>query len=286
MNIVDCKFLSRHKRRQLKKAAEEQGFVPGLAVILVGNDPASLTYVNNKKKACDEAGFHSEILHMGENSSLEDVIGAIEHFSSRTDIHGMMVQLPLPRHIDASAVLAAIPPQKDVDCLTPTNLGKVMLGEYDYAPCTPTGIINILDEAGYTLSGKNCVIIGRSNIVGKPLAAMLTKRDMTVTLCHSKTKNLAEITRQADVVVCAVGKANFLTADMVSSDAIVIDVGINRTDDGKLVGDICAEEVSAKVRAITPVPGGVGVMTVTALLENTYKAALLSTTEQSEAREE
>lgn len=286
MNIVDCKFLSRHKRRQLKKAAEEQGFVPGLAVILVGNDSASLTYVNNKKKACDEAGFHSEILHMGENSSMEDVIGAIEHFSSRTDIHGMMVQLPLPRHIDASAVLAAIPPQKDVDCLTPTNLGKVMLGEYDYAPCTPTGILNILDEAGYGLSGKSCVIIGRSNIVGKPLAAMLTQRDMTVTLCHSKTKNLAEITKQADVVVCAVGKANFLTADMVSSDAIVIDVGINRTDDGKLVGDICAEEVSAKARAITPVPGGVGVMTVTALLENTYKAALLSTTERSEAREE
>lgn len=232
-----------------------------------------MTYVNNKCKACDEVGFHSETLHMTSTSTTKDVITAVERFAYRDDIHGVMVQLPLPEHIDEKAVVAAIPPHKDVDGLTPTSMGKLVLGMDTFVPCTPRGIMTVLTDEAHPLSGANCVIIGRSNIVGKPLAAMLTQANATVTLCHSKTENLADITRQADIVICAVGKAGFLTADMVSRGAVVIDVGINRNEGGELCGDVCFDEVAEKANAITPVPGGIGVMTVTSLLENTYKSA-------------
>ena len=260
----------------MRKYCRERNIKPGLAVIVVGDNPASQTYVNNKKKACDEVGFHSEVLHLSQTSSTKDVVTAVENFCKREDIHGVMVQLPLPKHICTSDVIAAIEPSKDVDALTPTNIGKVMIGDYDFAPCTPTGVIAILDDIGCKIEGSNCVVIGRSDIVGKPMAAMLTNRNATVTLCHSKTNNLADITKRADIIICAVGKAGFLTADMISSNAVVIDVGINRTQEGKLVGDVCFSDVLNKAKAVTRVPGGVGVMTVTSLLENTYKAALLA----------
>ena len=272
--VIDCKALSKHIRRDLRRRADELGFAPGLAVIVVGDNPASMTYVNNKCKACDEVGFRSETLHMTSTSTTEDVIAAVERFAIREDIHGVMVQLPLPEHIDEKAVIAAIPSDKDVDGLTPASMGKLILGMDTFAPCTPKGIMTVLTGGAYPLAGSNCVIIGRSNIVGKPLAAMLTQSNATVTLCHSKTENLADITRQADIVICAVGKAGFLTADMVSRGAIVIDVGINRNADGKLTGDVCFDEVAQKAHEITPVPGGIGVMTVTSLLENTYTSAL------------
>lgn len=271
--VINCKEISKDIRTTLRGAVEDLWFKPGLAVIVVGDDPASLTYVKNKCRACDEVGFYNETLHMTSTSTTEDVIAAVKQLAGRNDIHGVMVQLPLPAHIDAKAVLAAIPADKDVDGLTPESIGRLVLGMDTFIPCTPRGIMTILESGAYPLAGTNCVIIGRSNIVGKPLAALLTQANATVTLCHSKTENLADITRRADVVICAVGKAGFLTADMVSENAVVIDVGINRTADGKLVGDVCFEEVSERVRAITPVPGGVGVMTVTSLLENTYKAA-------------
>lgn len=272
--VIDCKAISKHIRRDLRRRVDELGFTPGLAVIVVGDNPASMTYVNNKCKACDEVGFHSETLHMTSTSTTDEVIAAVERFSIREDIHGVMVQLPLPEHIDEKAVIAAIPSNKDVDGLTPASIGKLILGMDTFAPCTPRGIMTVLKGGAYHLAGSNCVIIGRSNIVGKPLAAMLTQANATVTLCHSKTENLTEITRQADIVICAVGRAGFLTADMVSPNAVVIDVGINRSEEGKLVGDVCFDEVAQKVQAITPVPGGIGVMTVTSLLENTYQSAL------------
>lgn len=271
--VINCKGISKDIRMTLRKAAEDLGFKPGLAVIVVGDDPASLTYVKNKRRACDEVGFYNETLHMTSDSTTEDVVAAVKQFANRNDIHGVMVQFPLPSHIDEQAVLAAIPTDKDVDGLTPESMGKLVLGSDTFVPCTPKGIMTILKDGAYPLVGANCVIIGRSNIVGKPLAALLTQANATVTLCHSKTENLADITRRADVVICAVGKMGFLTADMVSENAVVIDVGINRTADGKLVGDVCFDEVSKKVQAVTPVPCGVGVMTVTSLLENTYKAA-------------
>lgn len=273
MNVIDCKAISKHWRRLLKEEIENLGFTPGLAVILVGDDPASMTYVNNKKKACSEVGIHSEILYMSGDSTTDDVVNAVKRFAVRSDINGVMVQLPLPKHINADTVVSAIPPEKDVDALTPESIGRVMFGETVFKPCTPRGIVSILQCMNIPLAGSHCVIVGRSNIVGKPLAAMLTNEDATVTLCHSKTNHLSEITKQADILISAVGKPNFITADMVSDGAIVIDVGINRTDDGKLVGDVCFDEVREVAGAITPVPGGVGVMTVTSLLINTYNAA-------------
>lgn len=274
MNIIDCKAISKHWREIIKGKIAELGFPPGLAVILVGNDPASMTYVNNKKKACGEVGIHSEILYMSEESTTADVISAVKRFAERDDINGVMVQLPLPMHIDANRVIDAIPAEKDVDALTPESMGRLVLGETTFAPCTPSGVVSILKCVVSSLAGLNVVIIGRSNIVGKPLAAMLTKENATVTLCHSKTEHLPEITKQADIVISAVGKPNFITADMIAHGAVVIDVGINRTDDGKLVGDVCFDDVQKIAGAITPVPGGVGIMTVTMLLNNTYIAAL------------
>ena len=280
MNVIDCKAISKQYRRHLKSEAEKLSITPSLAVVIVGNDPASMTYVNNKKKACDEVGFRSEVLYMSEDSTTEDVMAAVARFANRDDICGVMVQLPLPEHIDENQVISVIPPEKDVDALSAISMGKLVLGHPVYKPCTPSGILLILKCLGVPLSGANCVIVGRSNIVGKPLAAMLTQEDATVTLCHSKTKYLANITKQADILISAVGKPNFITADMVSEGTVVIDVGINRADDGKLVGDVCFDDVKEIAGAITPVPGGVGIMTVTSLLTNTYNAALV----QSEPR--
>lgn len=274
MNVIDCKAISKHWRRIVKEKIAELGFHPGLAVILVGNDPASMTYVNNKKKACSEVGVHSEILYMSEESTTAEVISAVRRFAERDDINGVMVQLPLPKHIDANRVIDAIPAEKDVDALTPESMGRLMLGETTFAPCTPSGVVSILKCTVSSLAGLNVVIVGRSNIVGKPLAAMLTKENATVTLCRSKTEHLPEITKQADIVISAVGKPNFITANMIAHGTVVVDVGINRTDDGKLAGDVCFDEVKKIAGAITPVPGGVGIMTVTMLLNNTYIAAL------------
>lgn len=274
MEVINCKGLSRDIRESLRIAADELDVTPGLAVVVVGDDPASMTYVNNKQKACNEVGFLSKVIRMPEEVNTEDVVEAVCDLADLDYIHGIMVQLPLPEHIEADRVIAAIPPEKDVDGLTVMSMGNLFLGRQDgFVPCTPKGIMSILKR--YDLTGANCVIVGRSDIVGRPLAALLTSSDATVTLCHSKTKKLAETTRGADVLISAVGKPGFITEDMVSENTVVIDVGINKLEDGHLVGDVCFEEVAKKVKAITPVPGGVGVMTVTSLLENTLRAAVM-----------
>lgn len=262
--VIDCKAISQAKRDVIKRRAAELGIVPTLAVILAVDDPASQVYVRNKRRACEEVGFNFEMY---------SDVDVVDGLAARQDVHGILVQLPLPSGIDANRVIAQIPPEKDVDALTVINLGKLVLGTYNFAPCTPSGIMTILDSVCGSVSGANCVVIGRSNIVGKPMSIMLTQRNATVTLCHSHTEDLADITSRADILISAVGKAGFVTADMVKQDAIVIDVGINRNREGRLVGDVCFDDVVGKVDAITPVPGGVGIMTVTSLLENTLKAA-------------
>lgn len=274
--VIDCRRISQERRNALGERLRKTKITPGLAVIIVGNDAASQVYVRNKMKACQSLGFVSETYQMDAHSKTEDIVKKIEQLTRNEYIHGILVQLPLPAHIDAKRVIEAIPPEKDVDAITPTNMGRLVLGTHDIAPCTPSGIMHILDDTCGSVSGANCVVIGRSDIVGKPMSILLTHNNATVTLCHSRTEELKEITSKADILISSVGKAGFVTADMVQKDAIVIDVGINRGADGKLVGDICYEEVLEKASAVTPVPGGVGVMTITALLENTYKAALLA----------
>lgn len=265
--VIDCKAISQAKRDAIKRRASELGITPTLAVILAVDDPASQVYVRNKRRACEEVGFDFEMY---------SDIAMVDRLAARQDVHGILVQLPLPSGIDADKVIAQIPPEKDVDALTATNLGRLVLGAYDFAPCTPSGIMTILDNVCGSVSGANCVVIGRSNIVGKPMSIMLTQKNATVTLCHSHTEDLADITSRADILISAVGKAGFVTANMVKQDAIVIDAGINRNRKGELVGDVCFDDVVRKVDAITPVPGGVGIMTVTSLLENTLKAAELA----------
>ena len=265
--VIDCKAISQAKRDAIKRKAAELDITPTLAVILAVDDPASRVYVRNKRRACEEVGFGFEMY---------SDINAVGELVTRQDVHGVLVQLPLPSDIDTNKVIAQIPPEKDVDALTATNLGRLVLGAYDFAPCTPSGIMTILDNVCGSVSGANCVVIGRSNIVGKPMSIMLTQKNATVTLCHSHTENLTDITSCADILISAVGKAGFVTANMVKQDAIVIDVGINRNREGKLIGDVCFDDVVRKADAITPVPGGVGIMTVTSLLENTLKAAELA----------
>lgn len=255
---------------QLEK---EYGVKPGLAVIIVGDDPASQVYVRNKKKACEEAGMYSVVIEMPENITQEALMEQIEQLKGDDKIHGILVQLPLPKHLNEEAVIAAIPPEKDVDAFHPINTGKIMIGNYDFLPCTPAGVMKLLEYEGIEISGKECVVVGRSNIVGKPQAMLLLHANGTVTICHSKTKNLAEITRRADILVVAIGKANFITGDMIKPGAVVIDVGMNRPLGGKLCGDVDFASCSAVAGAITPVPGGVGPMTITMLLENTLTAA-------------
>ncbi len=248
------------------------GNTPGLAVIVVGDDPASRVYVNNKKKACAEAGIHSEEFALPADTTQEQLLAVVEELNARDDIHGILCQLPLPKHLDDAAVIAAIAPEKDVDAFHAANVGHIMIGDYTFLPCTPAGVMELLRRTGIAVEGKHCVVIGRSNIVGKPMAMLLLHENATVTICHSRTANLAEVCRSADVLVAAVGRAGFVTPDMVKAGAVVIDVGINRGADGKLCGDVdpSVDEVAGY---LTPVPGGVGPMTIAMLLKNTVTAA-------------
>lgn len=275
MIIIDGKKVSASVKEKVKsecEALKAQGITPGLAVILVGDDPASRVYVNNKKKACEYVGFKSEEFALPASTTQEELLALVEKLNSRKDINGILCQLPLPKGLDDNAVIEAISPLKDVDAFHKQNVGRIMIGDYDFLPCTPAGIMEMLHAYDISVDGKNCVVIGRSNIVGKPMAQCLLKANSTVTICHSRTKNLAEMTKQADILVAAIGKPKFVTEDMVKDGAVVIDVGINRLDDGKIVGDVDFENVSNKVSYITPVPGGVGPMTITMLLNNVIKA--------------
>ena len=275
-NIIDGKAISAKTKEELRlevSALKEKGISVGLAVILVGDDPASRVYVNNKKKACELLGIYSEEYALPADTNMENLLGLIEELNGRSDISGILCQLPLPRHLDEKAVINAISPEKDVDAFHPVNVGKIMIGDFDFLPCTPAGVMRLLDEEGIDPEGKNCVVIGRSNIVGKPMSMLLLHRNATVTICHSKTKNLSEITKQADILVAAVGRANFVTADMVKEGAAIIDVGINRLENGKLCGDVDFENVKEKCSFITPVPGGAGPMTIAMLMANTVTAA-------------
>ena len=246
---------------------------PGLAVVLVGDDPASAVYVRNKSKACAEVGIYSEVYRLPEETGREQLLGLIEQLNQSPLIHGILVQLPLPKHLDPEEVIMAIDPAKDVDAFHPVNVGKIMIGNYDFLPCTPAGVMELLHRSGIEVSGKECVVIGRSNIVGKPMLHLLLGKNATVTICHSHTKDLPTITREADILVAAVGRPKFVTADMVKPGATVIDVGINRIAPKKLVGDVDFESVKEVAGAITPVPGGVGLLTVAMLMENVVRAA-------------
>ena len=273
---IDGKEVSASVREQISAEVAElkkQNIVPGLAVIIVGNDPASRVYVNNKKKGCEQTGMNSFEYAMPENTTTEELISLIETLNGDEKVDGILCQLPVPPQIDEEKVLNAISPDKDVDAFHPVNCGKVMTGDYTFAPCTPAGMVEMLKYYNIPVSGKHCVIIGRSNIVGKPMAMLMLKNNATVTVCHSKTENLKEITKQADILVAAVGRPKFVTADMVKNGAVVLDVGINRMEDGKLCGDVDFENIAEKTSYITPVPGGVGPMTITMLLKNTLAAA-------------
>ena len=277
--LISGKIVSVKVRNEVKKETEElrenHGIVPGLAVILVGNDPASQVYVRNKQRACEEVGFHPYEYRMNENATQEQLLDLIGVLNKDNKVSGILVQLPLPEHIDEQAVIHAISPLKDVDAFHPVNVGKIMIGDYDFLPCTPAGIMELIASTGVDISGKQCVVIGRSNIVGKPMAMLLLQKNGTVTICHSRTKNLKELAASADILVVAIGKPKFVTADMVKEGAIVIDVGINRMEDGKLCGDVDFDSVEPKAGNITPVPGGVGPMTIAMLMKNTLHAAKL-----------
>ncbi len=255
------------------KVLKEKGIDVCLAVILVGNDPASTVYVANKRKDCDQLNIVSKEYALPETTTMEELLNLIDELNNDKDVHGILCQLPLPRHLDENKVLNAISPVKDVDAFHPENVGRIMMGKYDFLPCTPAGIMEMLKYYNIDASGKNCVVIGRSNIVGKPMAMLMLHANATVTICHSKTKNLAHICKTADILIAAVGRADFVTADMVKEGAVVIDVGINRNENGKLCGDVKFEEVSKIASMITPVPGGVGPMTRAMLMCNTVTAA-------------
>ena len=259
-------------KTRVEKLKNEYNYVPGLAVILVGDDPASEIYVNNKGKGCAEVGIHSETIRMNAETTPEELIGTIRRLNEDPSVNGILVQLPLPRHLDENAVLAEIVPEKDVDGFHLLNVGHLMTGTEGVVPCTPKGALKMIRSTGIDLNGKEAVVIGRSNIVGKPMAMLLLQENCTVTMCHSRTKDLAAHTRNADVLVVAVGKPGFVTGDMIKPGAVVIDVGINRVN-GKVTGDVDFESASEVAGWITPVPGGVGKMTITMLLENTVEAA-------------
>ena len=255
------------------KDLKKNGIEPCLAVILVGDDPASKVYVNNKKKACEFCGIRSLEYLLPADASQEELNSLVEKLNSDESVNGILCQLPLPSHLDEKEVLNLIKPEKDVDAFHPENVGHIMIGDFNFLPCTPAGIMEMLKYENIGLDGKNCVIIGRSNIVGKPMAMLMLKENATVTVCHSHTKNLKEVVARADVVVAAVGKAKFVTADMIKDGAVIIDVGINRCEDGKLYGDVDFEACKEKASYITPVPGGVGPMTIATLMQNTVTAA-------------
>ncbi len=276
-NLINGKEVSasvkQRVREQTEKLISENGITPGLAVIIVGDDPASRVYVNSKKKACAEVGFNSFEYALPAETTQEELMDLIEKLNNDPKVNGILCQLPLPKHLDENAVINAIRAEKDVDAFHPFNVGKIMIGDFAFLPCTPAGVMELIDSTGTEISGKNCVVIGRSNIVGKPMAMLLLHRSGTVTICHSKTQNLAEICANADILVAAVGRANFVTADMVKEGAVVIDVGMNRLENGKLCGDVDFEAVEKKASYITPVPGGVGPMTIAMLMQNTLTAA-------------
>ena len=274
--IIDGKELSKKLKEQMKDRVaqmRQQGIVPKLVVVLVGNNSASEVYVRNKHKACGEVGIESEVIKMPEETTQQELLDVVKGLNEDRTVDGILVQLPLPSQINEKVVLRSILPEKDVDGFHPVNVGLLSIGDDCYAPATPSGIIAMFKEYGIEIAGKHCVIIGRSNIVGKPMAALLLRHHATVTVCHSKTQNLGELTRQADIVIVATGHRHTLTADMVEEGAVVIDVGMNRNELGKLCGDVDFDEVKEKASFITPVPGGVGPMTITELLENTILAA-------------
>ncbi len=275
--IINGKLVSSELRSKIKSDVEtfinETGITPGLAVIIVGENPASQVYVRNKHKACLEVGIRSFEIAMPDTTSEAELLSKIDELNHSDEVHGILVQLPLPGHINEETVINSISPKKDVDAFHPENVGKIMIGKYDFLPCTPAGIISLINYYNIDVCGKRCVVIGRSNIVGKPMSLLLLEKNGTVTVCHSRTRNLAEITKEADIVVVAIGKPEFLTGDMIKDGAVVIDVGINRLADGRLVGDAEFASCEKKASYITPVPGGVGPMTITTLLQNTLVAA-------------
>ena len=274
--ILDGKAVSAKVKEEVKEEVEalkKQGVSVGLAVIIVGNNPASRTYVNNKKKACEAAGIVSEEYALPEETTQEELLALVEELNHKDSINGILCQLPLPKQLDEEAVIAAISDKKDVDAFSAVNVGHIMIGDYSFLPCTPAGIMEILRRYNIDVAGKECVVIGRSNIVGKPMAMLLLHQNGTVTICHSKTKNLKEVTSRADILVAAVGIPHFVTADMVKEGAVVIDVGMDRDENGKLCGDVDFAAVEPKASYITPVPGGVGPMTIATLLKNTVTAA-------------
>lgn len=275
--LIDGKETARAVRGEIRDAVaaftKESGVIPGLAVVIVGDDPASRVYVRNKHRACEEVGIRSDVYALPADTSEAELLTLVAGLNADPAVNGILVQLPLPKHLDEEKVILAIDPAKDVDAFHPVNVGKIMIGNFTFAPCTPAGVMELLRHYNIPVAGKHCVIIGRSNIVGKPQAMLMLKENATVTVCHSRTVGLADITRTADILVAAVGRPGFVTADMVRDGAVVIDVGINRTAEGKLCGDVEFAAVSEKASYITPVPGGVGPMTITMLLKNTLAAA-------------
>ena len=267
-----AKRIKEELRAEVEKISAQTGKTPALAVLIVEGDSASRTYVNGKKRDCEEVGILAEEFEFPSDASENYLLKCIENLNKRDDIDGILCQLPLPSHMDEKKILLSIDPKKDVDAFHPVNAGKIMIGDYDFLPCTPAGVMELIHESGIDVEGKDCVVIGRSNIVGKPQAMLLLHENATVTICHSKTKNLEEKTKRAEIVVAAIGKAKFITADMVAEGAVVIDVGMNRDENGKLCGDVDFENVREKVYAITPVPGGVGPMTRAMLMKNTVTA--------------
>ena len=276
-NIIDGKAISATIRGEIaekvKALKAQKGIAPGLAVIIVGEDPASKVYVRNKHRACEEVGFASFGYELPAETTEEELLALVEKLNRDDAVHGILVQLPLPKHLDEEKILLAIDPRKDVDAFHPYNVGKIMIGNYDFLPCTPAGVMELLRRSNIEISGKECVVVGRSNIVGKPQAMLLLQANGTVTICHSRTKDLREVCRRADILIAAIGKPEFFDASYVKEGAVVIDVGINRRADGKLCGDVNYEDVAPHTSYITPVPGGVGPMTIAMLMQNTLTAA-------------
>lgn len=279
--ILSGKVVSQRIKDELKTEVEnlkKEDIFPGLAVVIVGDDPASRIYVNSKKKACEELGIYSEEYALPAETTEQELLDLIDKLNHKHDISGILVQLPLPQHINEEDIILAIDPKKDVDAFHPVNVGKIMVGNYDFVPCTPAGVMELIAESGIDVAGKECIVVGRSNIVGKPQAMLLLHKHGTVTICHSKTKDLAEKTKKADILVAAVGVPEMITGDMIKEGAVVIDVGMNRLENKKLVGDVQFATAEKIASAITPVPGGVGPMTIAMLMKNTVKAAILNRT--------
>lgn len=275
---IDGKTISDQIKEEAALEAKElqrQGITPCLAVVLVGNDPASMVYVNNKKKACEKVGILSRSYELPEDTEEKDLLALVEQLNMDNSVHGVLVQLPLPPQIDEEKVILAVDPKKDVDCFHPLNVGLLHTGQKGFLPCTPAGVLELIERSGHTIEGKRCVVIGRSHNVGKPTAMLLLQKNGTVTICHSKTKNLPEICKEADILVSAVGKLHTVTKDMVKEGAVVIDVGMNRNENGKLCGDVDFDDVCEVAGAVSPVPGGVGLMTVAMLMKNCITAAKL-----------